>query len=116
MPEGFWTEVSLRVVPADSDNVSDLLQQLTGSGVTIEPPIEALGPDEGYILDQEAPLSLHGYLYGVVSPAARSSIRRAIAAAGYGPSIVGRLHWRTIREEDWANAWKEHYHVEHAGK
>ncbi len=116
MPEGYWTEVSLRVQPEACDDVSDLLQQLTGSGVTIEPPIEALGPDEGYILDEKEPLTLRGYLYGGVSPSARSSIRRGIVGAGYGPSIAGSLHWRTIREEDWATAWKEHYHVEHAGK
>jgi ribosomal protein L11 methyltransferase len=115
MPEGFWTEVSLRVQPEACDDVSDLLQQLTGSGVTIEPPIEALGPDEGYILDEKEPLTLRGYLYGVVSPSARARIRRSLVAAGFGPSIAGMLHWRTIREEDWATAWKDHYHVEHAG-
>lgn len=116
MPEGFWTEVSLQVAPEAADGVSDLLQQLTGSGVTIEPPIEALGPDEGYLLDETAPLTLRGYLYGAVSPAMRSAIRRGLVARGFGPSIRGTLHWRTIREEDWATAWKEHYHVEHAGK
>lgn len=116
MPEGFWTEVSLRVAPGAADEVADLLQQLTGSGVTIEPPIEALGPDEGYTLDPRAPLTLRGYLYGVVSPSLRSSIRRGLVAAGHATSVVGTLHWRTLREEDWATAWKEHYHVEHAGK
>jgi ribosomal protein L11 methyltransferase len=60
-------------------------------------------------------LVLRGYLYGTVSPSARTSIRRGLVGAGFGWSIDGTLHWRTIREEDWATAWKEHYHVEHAG-
>lgn len=114
--EGFWTEVSLQVQPAASEAVSDLLQRLTGSGVTIEPPIEALGPDEGYVLDESAPLVLRGYFYGAVSPSRRGAIRRALTAGGLASSIADRLHWQTIREEDWATAWKEHYHVEHAGR
>ncbi len=115
MPEGFWTEVSLRVSPEACDAVSDLLQTLTGSGVTIEPPIEALGPDEGYTLDPKAALVLRGYLYGAVSASKRAGLRRGLVDAGFGHAIEGSLVWNTIREEDWATAWKEHYHVEHAG-
>jgi ribosomal protein L11 methyltransferase len=115
-PEAIWTELSLHVDPAASEALAELLQDATGSGVTIEPPIEALGPDEGYTLDEGAPLILRAYIYGAVDPNRRTAMRRRIARAGLAGSVRGRIEWRTLHEEDWANAWKDHYHVEHVGR
>lgn len=114
--DAFWTELSLRVAQNATDDVADLLQQATGSGVTIEPPIEALGPDEGYILDSKAPYTLRAYIYGPVSPERRQAMQDEIRDAGLADAVVGEYVWSTIREEDWAEAWKEHYHVEHVGR
>jgi ribosomal protein L11 methyltransferase len=116
MPEGFWTEVTLRVRPEASEAVAELLQDFTGAGVSIEPPIEALGPDEGYVLDETAPLTLHGYMYGEVADERRAELEESLDEAGHSSQLVGDLRWRTIREEDWAEAWKEHYQVERAGR
>ena len=116
MAEGFWTELSLRVAPDACEAAADLLQELTGNGVTIEPPIEALGPDEGYVLDEKAPLRLLAYVYGPVFASRRATIRRRLGAAGLDSAIAGRLSWKTIREEDWAEAWKEHYDIERVGR
>jgi ribosomal protein L11 methyltransferase len=33
-----------------------------------------------------------------------------------GPDFVGELTTREVAEEDWANAWKEYYHVLHLGR
>jgi ribosomal protein L11 methyltransferase len=115
-PEAIWTELSLRVDPASSEALAELLQDATGSGVTIEPPIEALGPDEGYTLDEGAPLTVRAYIYGAVDTNRRSAMRRRIGRAGLSGAVRGRIEWRTLREEDWANAWKDHYHVEHVGR
>src|SRR5256885_2449029 len=84
-----WTELSLRVAQDAGDDVADLLQQATGSGVTIEPPIEALGPDEGYILDTRAPYTLRAYIYGAVSPAQRRAMRDRIRRAGLADAVTG---------------------------
>ena len=115
-PEAIWTELSLHVDPAASEALAELLQDATGSGVTIEPPIEALGPDEGYTLDEGAPLILRAYIYGAVDPNRRTAMRRRIARAGLAGSVRGRIEWRTLHEDDWANAWKDHYHTRKAGK
>jgi ribosomal protein L11 methyltransferase len=116
MPEGFWTEVTLRVRPEVLEAVAELVQDFTGAGVTIEPPIAALGPDEGYVLDESAPLTLNGYLYGPVSDKRRMELEKLLGEAGVSSGLVGGLEWRTIREEDWAEAWKEHYQAERAGR
>jgi ribosomal protein L11 methyltransferase len=114
--DAIWTELSLRVAQDATDDVADLLQAATGSGVTIEPPIDALGPDEGYTLDPQAPNTVRAYIYGAVAPQRRRTIRDRIRRAGLTDAVTGSIVWRTLHEEDWAEAWKTHYHVEHVGR
>lgn len=114
--DAIWTELSFSVMPGSSEAVTDLLQELTGNGVTIEPPIEALGPDEGYTLDESGPLVLRAYVYGRLDSDRRGAIEHALSEPGTNDAIVSPLVWREIREEDWAEAWKEYYHVEHVGR
>ncbi len=113
---GFWTEVSLRVRPAAVEDVATLLQDFSGAGVAIEPPIEALGPDEGYVLDERAPHLLRAYHYGAVSKGRRVALRRRLRERELAAAVVSRLAWRTLREEDWAEAWKAHYDIERLGR
>jgi len=109
-----WTELSLRVWPEAVDDVADLLQEITGRGVTIEPPIEALGPDEGYTLDETAPARLIAYFEGALPESRRKDVRRQLDDAG--APVEGDLAWGTIREEDWAETWKQYYDIERVGK
>jgi ribosomal protein L11 methyltransferase len=111
-----WTEVALRVRPEAVEAVADALQEITGAGCVIEPPIDALGPDEGYLLNPEAPLIVKAYFYGSVSPSRRAGVRRRLSIEGLVGAVVGRVAWRTMQEEDWAEAWKEHYDIEHVGR
>jgi ribosomal protein L11 methyltransferase len=102
------------VLPAASESVAELLQDMTGNGVTIEPPIVALGPDEGYTLDESAPLTLRAYIQGEVTPPQRSDLLHALRETG-GDSIADEPAWSTVRDEDWAETWKEHYDIEKVG-
>jgi ribosomal protein L11 methyltransferase len=104
------------VRPESCEDVADLLQQLTGRGVTIEPPIEALGPDEGYTLDESAPMRLLAYWQGAVSEDERSDVLSEVREAGLADALVGAPAWQSIREEDWAETWKEHYDIERVGR
>jgi ribosomal protein L11 methyltransferase len=80
-----------------------------------EPAIEALGPDEGYTLDYEAPVTLKAYWYGAVSASRRSGVRRALRRWN-AMAVAGRLRWRSVRTEDWAESWKQYYDVERVGR
>ena len=111
----FWTEVTVRVRRDASEVAAELLQDLTGRGVTLEPPIQALGPDEGYVLDEAAPETLRAYIHGPVSDAQRSDLLDALRAE-VGDAFEGDAEWGTIREEDWAETWKEHYDIEKVGR
>jgi ribosomal protein L11 methyltransferase len=111
-----WTEASVRVSQEAIEPVAEVLQEVTGAGVSIEPPIEALGPDEGYLLDEHEPYTLRGYFYGPVARTRRDGVRRRLHRAGLSTYLRGRIAWRTLREIDWAEAWKEHYQVERVGR
>jgi ribosomal protein L11 methyltransferase len=104
------------VRPEFGEAVADLLQEVTGRGVLIEPPIEALGPDEGYTLDETAPLRLVGYFEGALSEDARGEVMRGVAEAGLSAALAEEPAWGTIREEDWAETWKEYYDIERVGQ
>ena len=114
--DSFWTVLSLRAAPEASEPVADLLQEITGNGVTIEPPIEALGPDEGYVLDSEAPLLMRGYVYGPVTESQRGAMLAAFDEAGLAASLSGTPEWSTVRDEDWAEKYKEYYDIETIGR
>ncbi len=116
MGESGWTELSLRVNPESGEDVADLLQEITGRGVMIEPPIVALGPDEGYTLDESAALRIVAYFPGTLSNDQRDEVLRAISGAGLSAVLQGEAAWGTIREEDWAESWKEHYDIERVGR
>jgi ribosomal protein L11 methyltransferase len=111
----FWTEITARVRREASETAAEVLQDLTGRGITIEPPIQALGPDEGYVLDDTAPETLRAYLHGPVSDGRRAELVTALKDA-VGDALAGDLEWGTIREEDWAETWKEHYDIERVGR
>jgi ribosomal protein L11 methyltransferase len=113
--EKVWTEFSLSVRPEAAEAVSDLLRDLTGSGVTIEPPVQALGPDEGYVLDESAPLRLIAYFEGSISTSGRAAMKRTLQDRGLFDSVEGRFKWRSVKEEDWAETWKQHYDIERVG-
>ena len=113
--DAFWTEITARVHREASEAAAELLQDLTGRGVTIEPPIQALGPDEGYVLDEAAPETLHAYIHGPVSESQRRELVDALRDVA-GDAYVGDIEYGTIREEDWAETWKEHYDIEKVGR
>ncbi len=103
------------VAPEASEDASGLLQELSGIGVVIDPPIEVLGPDEGYTLDLAAAVTLRAYFESPLSKSRRALVRRRLNQAGLTGGVTGRLRWRVIRDEDWAESWKEYYQIEHLG-
>ena len=103
-------------MPAASETVADLLHTITGNGVTILPPVVAIGPDEGYVIDPEAPDLLHAYVFGPVSPERRAEIMQAIEDADLADAVRGKPTWGTVRDEDWAEKYKEFYDIEKVGR
>ena len=114
--DSFWTELSLRVTASASEWAAEVLQEVTGNGVTILPPVIAIGADDGYVIDQEAPDLLHAYEFGPVSEERRAEIMAALHDAGLADAIAGEPVWGAVRDEDWAEKYKEYYDVERVGR
>lgn len=117
-----WVEFSVVVTGETAEAVTDLFSQYSHSGgVAIQ---EVSEPDEIRIGPQSltqsrrvriaayAPLPQDGEDGGIV--AARQGLRDGLSYLDMITS-VGELHERTIADEDWESAWREHFHPHRVG-
>lgn len=112
-----WLELKVSTHPEAIESVSELLSSYAPGGVAIEEPIELIDEGQEYRVLTGQPVNVHAYL---PIDGREEDARQRIAEglwhlASLGPQFVGELSTRTVNEEDWANAWKEYYHVTHIG-
>jgi ribosomal protein L11 methyltransferase len=99
-----WLEISVVAAAADEEAVSDVIREHAG-GVAIEEN----SSDRRF-------LSLKAYLPRDARLPARSrALRRALSHVETSQPMTTR-RGRTVHEEDWANAWKRHFHVQRVGR
>ena len=105
-----WAEVSCEVPDAMVDRLSEFLVDLSGSGVTIE----NLSVDT-FSLDtlEDTPLKTVSAYFPADQDLDEKVAQIAAFLADIGPSFPS-FEFRApgisfIREEDWANTWKEHF-------
>jgi ribosomal protein L11 methyltransferase len=106
--ESSWLEVSLIVDGELAEAVADVLARFIPNGVAIESTAIHADPDnEGYPI---GPLRVCGYLpVDDRLEATRHKIEEALWYLGrISPLPVPQF--RTVQEQDWAEAWKQHYH------
>jgi len=103
-----WLEVSLTVDGEMAEAVAEVLARFTPNGVAIESTAIFADPeDEGYPI---GPLRVCGYL--PVDDQLEEQRHKVEEALWY----LGRIsplpapQFRTVQEQDWAEAWKQHYH------
>jgi ribosomal protein L11 methyltransferase len=113
-----WLELMVQAHPEAVESVSELLSSYAPGGVAIEEPIELIDEGQEYRVRTGEPVKVHAYL---PIDGKEEETRQRIAEglwhlSSLGPHFVGELSTRTVNEEDWANAWKEYYHVTHIGK
>lgn len=107
-----WLELSCRVDREAVEPVSALFAR-HGRGVVIE--------DEGFIEGEERPdpqpfVFMRTYLaLDNEAEARKGEIERGLWVLGLLRPI-GELMTRELGEEDWAEAWKQHFHVHRVGK
>ena len=89
-------------------------------GVAVEAPFELL--DEGLAarLDPRRPAIVRGYIAANDPAAARAAVdaaRRDLAhLQAFELRHIGEVETRVVHEEDWAEAWKEHFPVLRVGR
>ena len=114
-----WLELTVQTHPEAVESVSELMSRYTQGGVAIEEPIELVGAEgQDYRVLTGQPVKVHAYLpLDGNEEEARQRIAEGLwHFASLGQHFVGELQTREVKEEDWANAWKDYFHVTHIGK
>ena len=112
-----WLELTVKTHPEAIESVSELLSRYIPGGIAIEEPIELIDEGQEYRVLPGQPVQMHAYL---PIDGKQEEMRQRIAEGLWhlstlGPHFVGDLHTRIVNEEDWANAWKDYFHVTHIG-
>jgi ribosomal protein L11 methyltransferase len=113
---GEWLELETLAEAEAVESVSAVFAEL-GQGVAIEQVVESSRDGDVVHLPADAPVSIKTYL-PLLDPATeerRARIEQAVWALGRLRD-VGPLQVRTLRETDWANAWKEYFFVHRVGR
>lgn len=117
MPD-YWLELSVTAAPETVEAISELMSRHISGGVSIEEPYRLL--DDGQVAEviRDAPVTVRVYVPDDESGAeARRRIEEGLWHLGQVlAGSIGEVMSRRIAEEDWANAWKEHYQVLHLGR
>ncbi|GCE05448.1 50S ribosomal protein L11 methyltransferase [Dictyobacter aurantiacus] len=113
-----WLELTVQVHPEAVESVSELLSTYSRDGVVIEEPYKLSDDGQEYSILTGEPVQVHAYLpLDGTEEEKRQEIARGLwHFTSLGAHFVGELHSRVVDEEDWANAWKDYYHVTHIGK
>src|SRR6266550_5050413 len=113
-----WLELTVRTHPEAVESVSELLSRYTPGVVAIEEPFELVDEGQEYRVLAGEPVKVRAYLpVDGTEEAARQRVAEGLwHLASLGSHFVGDLQTRVVNEEDWANAWKDYYHVTHIGR
>lgn len=113
-----WLELTIETHPEAVESVSELLSSYSRDGVVIEEPYELSEDGQEYHILIGQPVQVHAYLPldGTEEQKKQEIAEGLWHFSSIGAHFVGELHSRVVNEEDWANAWKDYYHVTPIGK
>jgi ribosomal protein L11 methyltransferase len=106
-----WYEITASVPSAETEAVADAMRAIAPGGVTVEEPIDILGPEMGFRVRKGEPNLVRAWL-----PASElgailvSNLREAMER---WPQV--ELTAKPIYEQDWAVNWREFFGVVETG-
>jgi ribosomal protein L11 methyltransferase len=111
-----WLELSVDAEPEAVESISELLAQHGyNGGVVIDQPIITGADGPEYTFDTSRPVTLRTYIpLDERAEETRQRLEQALWHFGQ-MRAVGPLSVRSLEEEDWANAWKQHYNIQRIG-
>lgn len=112
-----WLELSVSCDPEAVEAVTELLSRYVEGGVAIEEPYTLHDDGQAHLPDPTGVVTVRAYVPAdSAGEEARARVEEGLWYLGrIDIGKVGPLATRTLAEEDWANAWKEHFHVLHLG-
>lgn len=106
-----WFEITAQVPPSLVEEVSDLVRVVAPGGITVEEPVDILGPEKGFRVRGGEPVLIRAYLpSSELGAVLTEDLRRSMEPY---PSV--ELTARPIFEQDWAVSWREFFGVVDTG-
>jgi ribosomal protein L11 methyltransferase len=103
-----WFEITAITPPGDVDGVDALLRDVAPGGVTIEEPVDILGPEKGFRVRASEPVLIRAYLPASELGAVLTDQLRTTMHETY-PHV--ELSAKPLYEQDWSVSWREFFGV-----
>lgn len=109
---GLWYEITAETPPALVEAVSAVMREAAPGGLSLEEPVDLLGPEEGYAVRSAEPVALRVYLpASELGAVLTQRLREELVAY---PEV--ELTARPLYEQDWAVSWREFFGPVEAGR
>ncbi|MEO6045082.1 MAG: 50S ribosomal protein L11 methyltransferase, partial [Tepidiformaceae bacterium] len=106
-----WFEITAQTPPALVEEVSELMRGVSPGGITVEEPVDILGPELGFKVRGGEPILIRAYLpSSELGAVLTEDLRRAMEAY---PAV--QLTAKPIYGQDWAVSWREFFGVVDTG-
>lgn len=106
-----WYEITAQTPPALVEEVSALMLGIAPGGITVDEPIDILGPEMGFRVRGGEPVLVRAYL-----PASElGAVLVADLRAAMEPYPAVQLTAKPIYEQDWSVSWREFFGVVETG-
>lgn len=117
---GKWVELSIEADPEAVEAVSEILSRVAPGGVSVEPGFELVEDGLSARIDPNRPATIRAHVPALDGTSIRLATETVAVALGhlqaFGLRPIGDLRTRVVDEADWAEAWKQHFHVQHLGR
>lgn len=104
---GLWFEITAMVPPAMVETVADVMREVAPGGVTIDEPVDILGPEMGFKVRAGEPVGVRIYLpSSELGAILTEELRRSMEEF---PDV--ELIAKPIYQQDWEVSWREFFGV-----
>jgi ribosomal protein L11 methyltransferase len=112
-----WIEVSVLADREAAEVVSAVFaEQAYGGGVAIDEDITPSADGDGFTYNLDKPVRIKAYIAVDDQAGEKVALLRSTLDHLSFLRPIEPISVRSVADEDWANAWKEHYHVLRLGK
>ena len=106
-----WYEITAKTPPDKVEAVCAVMQLTAPGGLSVDEPVDILGPEQGFRVRQNEPVLVRCYVpASELGAVLTEDLRRAMQAF---PSV--QLTAKPLYEEDWAVSWREFFGVVDSG-
>lgn len=110
-----WVEFSIQAPPEFVEPLSQIFHRYGQGGVAVE-GAGGFNPDEGEAPPEDTLVTLSTYVpYDERLDGRRAQIQVGVLLVGY-VAPISELRERVLDEQDWQEAWKQHFHVLPVGR